>query len=46
MATVLSVRKGYYTHITFNDNAIVKYLELLRDIDEDKQMYGSISDPG
>lgn len=40
------LRKGYYTHITFNDNAIVNILELLRDIDEDKQMYGSISDPG
>jgi pectinesterase len=39
------LRKGYYTHITFNDNAIVNILELLRDIDKDKQIYGSIVNP-
>jgi pectinesterase len=37
------LRKGYYTHITFNDNAIVNILELLRDIGEKKSLYASIT---
>jgi PelA/Pel-15E family pectate lyase len=39
------LRKGYYTHITFNDNAIVNILELLRDINKEKQIYGLIVHP-
>jgi PelA/Pel-15E family pectate lyase len=39
------LRKGYYTHITFNDNAIVNILELLRDISEKKPLYISITSP-
>ncbi|MCU0456935.1 MAG: pectate lyase [Bacteroidales bacterium] len=35
------LRKGYYTHITFNDNAIVNILTLLRDIlDSDPELRG------
>jgi pectinesterase len=37
------LRKGYYTHITFNDNAIVNILELIRDIGEKKSLYASIT---
>ena len=37
------LRKGYYTHITFNDNAIVNILEMLRDISEKKSLYSSIA---
>jgi PelA/Pel-15E family pectate lyase len=36
-------RKGYYTHITFNDNAIVNILNLLRDVFEKKPIYYSIT---
>lgn len=32
-------RKGYYTHITFNDNAIVNILELLRKISGNEPTY-------
>jgi PelA/Pel-15E family pectate lyase len=32
------LRKGYYTHITFNDNGIVNIMELLRDIYEMKPL--------
>ena len=39
------LRKGYYTHITFNDNAIVNILTLLRDIYEKKPLYASITSP-
>ncbi|MCJ7447668.1 MAG: pectate lyase [Bacteroidales bacterium] len=39
------LRKGYYTHITFNDNAIVNILEMLRDIGANKQLYSSIVHP-
>ncbi|HOU31300.1 MAG TPA: pectate lyase, partial [Bacteroidales bacterium] len=31
------LRKGYYSHITFNDNATVNILRLLKDINENKQ---------
>jgi PelA/Pel-15E family pectate lyase len=37
------LRKGYYTHITFNDNAIVNILEILRDIGEKSSLYSSIT---
>lgn len=36
------VRKGYYTHITFNDNAIVNILLMLRNIRDSDQLYSSI----
>jgi PelA/Pel-15E family pectate lyase len=39
------LRKGYYTHITYNDNAIVNILTLLRDVYEKKPLYSSISSP-
>ena len=38
------LRKGYYTHITFNDNAIVNILRLLRDINEKKYNFSLITD--
>jgi pectinesterase len=37
------LRKGYYTHITFNDNAIVNILEILRDSGEKSSLYSSIT---
>lgn len=37
------LHKGYYTHITFNDNAIVYILEMLRDIYTKKSLYSSIA---
>jgi PelA/Pel-15E family pectate lyase len=37
------LRKGYYTHITFNDNAIVNILEMLRDISGKKPLYAFIA---
>lgn len=39
------LRKGYYTHITFNDNAIVNILNLLRGIFDKKPLYYSITSP-
>jgi PelA/Pel-15E family pectate lyase len=33
------LRKGYYTHITFNDNGIVNIMELLKDIIDNKPKY-------
>jgi PelA/Pel-15E family pectate lyase len=39
------LRKGYYTHITFNDNAIVNILELLKDICDKKELFSSITKP-
>jgi PelA/Pel-15E family pectate lyase len=33
------LRKGYYTHITYNDNAMVGVLELLRDVARRKPDY-------
>ncbi|MCX6328552.1 MAG: pectate lyase [Bacteroidia bacterium] len=38
------LRKGYYTHITFNDNAIVNILLLLRDIKDNKPLFASVTD--
>ena len=34
VATVLSTQQNYHRHITFNDNAMVRILELLRDVSE------------
>lgn len=33
------LRKGYYSHITFNDNAMIGVLELLRDVAAHKTFY-------
>lgn len=38
------LRKGYYTHITFNDNAIVNILLLLREIRDRNPLYASVVD--
>lgn len=35
-------RKGYYTHITYNDKAMIGVLELLQDIIENKSEYAFI----
>jgi PelA/Pel-15E family pectate lyase len=40
------LRKGYYTHITFNDNAIVNILILLREIKDKNPLYNDIVDEG
>jgi pectinesterase len=37
------LRKGYYTHITYNDNCIVNIMELLKDIFNKKPMYGFVA---
>ena len=37
------LRKGYYTHITFNDNAIVNILVLLREIKNNNPLYASVT---
>ncbi|MCX6334905.1 MAG: pectate lyase [Bacteroidia bacterium] len=36
------LRQDYYTHITFNDNAIVNILTLLRDIKDGNPLFSSI----
>lgn len=36
--------KGYYTHITYNDNAMVNLMELLREVYEKKAPYSHVSD--
>lgn len=38
------LRKGYYTHITYNDNAMVGVLELLRDVARRKPVYTFVDD--
>jgi pectinesterase len=38
------LRKGYYTHITFNDNAIVNILRVLKAINERVPVYAGITD--
>ena len=40
------LRKGYYTHITFNDNAIVNILVLLREIKQNSPLFSGIADHG
>lgn len=37
------LRKGYYTHITYNDDAIVNILELLKDIINKKPLYAFVA---
>jgi PelA/Pel-15E family pectate lyase len=39
------LRQGYYTHITFNDNAIINILEMLRDIYDNNPLYSTITSP-
>lgn len=36
--------KGYYTHITYNDNAMVNVMTMLRDIYEGKEPYAYVPD--
>jgi len=36
------LRKGYYTHITFNDNAIVNILGMLREIRDKNDLYSTV----
>ncbi len=36
---------GYYTHITFNDDAIFRMMELLKDVYSKKQQFAYITDP-
>ncbi|MGQ9621796.1 MAG: pectate lyase [Bacteroidales bacterium] len=38
------LRKGYYSHITFNDNSMVNILRLLRDILESDSLYRTVAD--
>jgi len=37
------LRKGYYTHITYNDNAIVNILELLKEIINKNPLYAFVA---
>lgn len=37
------LKKGYYTHITYNDNAIVNIMEMLNDINNRKPLYSFVS---
>lgn len=37
-------RKGYYTHITFNDGAMINVMRLLRDVARQKAPYGFVDD--
>ena len=34
---IYPLREGYYTHITFNDGAMIGVMNLLRDVSQDKQ---------
>lgn len=36
------IREGYYQHITYNDNAMVNTMRLLRDLHSDKEEFGSL----
>jgi PelA/Pel-15E family pectate lyase len=38
------LRKGYYTHITYNDNAMVGVLELLRDVARRRPEYAFVDE--
>lgn len=38
------LRKGYYTHITYNDNAMVNALTVLRDVAEGKAPYAFVDE--
>lgn len=39
------LREGYYTHITFNDNATANILRLLKDIFDENPLYGFVATP-
>ncbi len=39
------LRKGYYTHITFNDNAHYRLLKLLKEVNDRKPLFAFITDP-
>jgi PelA/Pel-15E family pectate lyase len=39
------LRKGYYTHITFNDNAMIGVMTLLRDIARKDAPYAFVDEP-
>lgn len=39
------LRKGYYTHITFNDNAIVNILGMLKEINNKNPLFSPIASP-
>lgn len=39
------LHKGYYTHITFNDNAMIGVMNLLRDIAETREDYRFVDQP-
>jgi pectinesterase len=39
------LHKGYYTHITFNDDAHYRLLKLLKEINDRKPLFSFISDP-
>jgi PelA/Pel-15E family pectate lyase len=38
------LRKGYYTHITFNDGAMIGVMKLLNDIAQEKPVYAFVDD--
>lgn len=38
------VRNGYYSHITFNDEAMIGVMCLLRDVAEDRELYGFVDE--
>jgi PelA/Pel-15E family pectate lyase len=38
------LRKGYYTHITFNDNAMARLMNLLKDVFTKKPLYAFLND--
>ncbi|MBG0859257.1 MAG: pectate lyase [Bacteroidales bacterium] len=37
------LRKGYYSHITFNDNAIINILRIIRDIKDRNPLFASVT---
>jgi PelA/Pel-15E family pectate lyase len=39
------LRKGYYTHITYNDNLMVNGMTILKDIADRKPLYAFVDDP-
>lgn len=39
------LRKGYYTHITYNDNAMLNVMELLRDIGKGDPSFSFLDNP-
>jgi PelA/Pel-15E family pectate lyase len=38
------LRKGYYAHITYNDNAMIGVMKLLRDISKNKPVYAFVDE--